>query len=93
MSKIERKEYQETKIMRTLSPTRVRNGSAQNLAEFDNNLGKSNQIFYNLNKLKSNFQITFWMIYNRRFLEPITQATPTEKRGWSPTPIPRDPIH
>lgn len=39
MSRVERKEYQETKIMRTMSPTRGTRGSLQNLAEFDQNLG------------------------------------------------------
>ncbi|XP_022920058.2 rhoGEF domain-containing protein gxcI [Onthophagus taurus] len=37
MSRVERKEYQETKIMRTRSPAGMR-GSKQNLGEFDNNL-------------------------------------------------------
>ncbi|KAJ3662942.1 hypothetical protein Zmor_007256 [Zophobas morio] len=38
MSTIERKEYQETKIMRTVSPVRNIRSSNQNLAEFDHNL-------------------------------------------------------
>jgi len=38
MSKVQRKEYQETKIVKTLSPVRGTRGSSQNLAEFDNNL-------------------------------------------------------
>ncbi|KAF5281142.1 hypothetical protein FQA39_LY17874 [Lamprigera yunnana] len=39
MSKFERKEYQETKVMRTMSPVRGdRNDSVQNLSQFDNNL-------------------------------------------------------
>lgn len=39
MSRLERKEYQETKIMRRVSPVRtMRGGSAQNLSEFDHNL-------------------------------------------------------
>ncbi|XP_044270715.1 uncharacterized protein LOC123015183 isoform X1 [Tribolium madens] len=38
MSTIERKEYQETKIMRTVSPVRNFRSSSQNLAEFDHNL-------------------------------------------------------
>ncbi|CAG9861535.1 unnamed protein product [Phyllotreta striolata] len=37
MSTVERKEYQETKVMRTLSPTRNYH-SNQNLSQFDNNL-------------------------------------------------------
>lgn len=36
---MERKEYQETKIMRTVSPVRNFRNSSQNLAEFDSNLG------------------------------------------------------
>jgi hypothetical protein len=38
MSTIERKEYQETKIMRTVSPVRNIRSSNQNLVEFDHNL-------------------------------------------------------
>lgn len=39
MSRLERKEYQETKVMRTMSPVRGgRGGSAQNISQFDNNL-------------------------------------------------------
>lgn len=38
MSRVERKEYQETKIMRTVSPVRGTRGSSQNLVEFDQNL-------------------------------------------------------
>lgn len=39
MSTLERKEYQQTKIMRTVSPVRNFRSSSQNLAEFDSNLG------------------------------------------------------
>ncbi|XP_060520089.1 uncharacterized protein LOC132698174 [Cylas formicarius] len=38
MSTVERKEYQETKIMRTVSPVRNGRGSTQDLAQFDSNL-------------------------------------------------------
>ncbi|CAH1178990.1 unnamed protein product [Phaedon cochleariae] len=38
MSTLERKEYQETKIMRTLSPVRSTYSSNQNVSQFDNNL-------------------------------------------------------
>lgn len=38
MSKVERKEYQETKVMRTVSPVRNFRSSNQNLVEFDHNL-------------------------------------------------------
>lgn len=38
MSRVERKEYQETKVMRTVSPVRGGRGSNQNLVEFDQNL-------------------------------------------------------
>lgn len=38
MSTIERKEYQETKIMRTVSPIRNWRSSTENLVEFDKNL-------------------------------------------------------
>lgn len=39
MSRVERKEYQETKVMRTMSPVRGgRTGSSQNISQFDNNL-------------------------------------------------------
>lgn len=37
MPKVERKEYQETKILKTVSP--VRSQSSQNLSQFDSNLG------------------------------------------------------
>ncbi|XP_017775562.1 PREDICTED: E3 SUMO-protein ligase SIZ1 [Nicrophorus vespilloides] len=37
MSKVERKEYKETKVMRTMSPTRY-GGSTHNVTEFDNSL-------------------------------------------------------
>ncbi|KAJ8922266.1 hypothetical protein NQ315_004204 [Exocentrus adspersus] len=38
MSKVERKEYQETKILRTVSPVRNTRSSTQNLSQFDSNL-------------------------------------------------------
>lgn len=40
MSTVERKEFQETKILRTVSPVRNFRSSNQNLAQFDSNLGK-----------------------------------------------------
>ncbi|XP_072384820.1 uncharacterized protein [Diabrotica undecimpunctata] len=38
MSQVERKEYQETKVMRTMSPARRNYSSNQNLSQFDSNL-------------------------------------------------------
>lgn len=38
MSTVERKEYQETKVLRTVSPVRNFRTSNQNLAQFDSNL-------------------------------------------------------
>lgn len=62
MSRVERKEYQETKIMRTVSPVRgisgTTRGSTQNLAEFDQNLGT----FYFTN---SNYVLHF-MLYKKK---------------------------
>lgn len=51
MSRVERKEFQETKIMRTVSPVRGTRGSSQNLAEFDQNLGNTHHMFI-ISKLK-----------------------------------------
>lgn len=39
MSTVERKEYQETRILRSRSPVRTVRSSNQNLAQFDSNLG------------------------------------------------------
>lgn len=59
MPKVERKEYQETKILKTVSP--VRSQSSQNLSQFDSNLGlwiytqKSHSFKYNWNIILSQF--------------------------------------
>lgn len=44
MSTVERKEYQETSIRRTVSPVRNFRSSAQNVSEFDSNLGELQHI-------------------------------------------------
>lgn len=59
MSTVERKEYQQTQILRTVSPVRTTR-STQNLNEFDSNLGKihlipSTDIHYFLYNIFCNF--------------------------------------
>lgn len=70
MSKVERKEYHETKIMKTRSPVRggTHRGSAQDLAEFDNNLGKYLLIRVDVREeidfFISNFLVyVFWCVF------------------------------
>lgn len=42
---VERKEYQETQVFRSVSPVRNTRSSTQNVSQFDNNLGRYKKIF------------------------------------------------